>query len=96
MAKNFWDPWVFRLNWYVKEIAYLECDILYVLVLIPHDNSPDFPFQHLKRSFKPTDDWYENEHRELMQLDASNTKDSPMLAFKRGKTTNQNGNITEV
>jgi hypothetical protein len=55
------------------------------------------PFKlHLKRSFKPTDDWYENEHRELMQLDASNTKDSPMLAFKRGKTTNQNGNSTEV
>jgi hypothetical protein len=55
------------------------------------------PFKlHIKRSFKPTDDWYENEHRELMQLDASNTKDSPMLAFKRGKTTNQNGNITEV
>ena len=56
-----------------------------------------FHFQHLKRSFKPTDEWYENEHRELMQLDASNnSKDSPMLAFKRGKSTTQNGNITEV
>ncbi len=29
-----------------------------------------FSFQHLSRSFKPTDVWYENEHRELMQLDA--------------------------
>ena len=49
----------------------------------------------MKRSFKPNDEWYENEHRELMQLDASNTKESPMFAFNRGKTTNQNGYITE-
>ena len=41
-----------------------------------------FDFQHLKRSFKPTDLWYENEHRELMLVDAN--KDSPILAFRRG------------
>jgi len=51
---------------------------------------------HLKRSFKPTDTWYENEHRELMQLDPTSTKDSPVLAFRRGTKHGQNGNITEV
>jgi len=52
---------------------------------------------HLKRSFKPTDTWYENEHRELMQLDPASAKDSPVLAFRRGKGNNgANGNITEV
>jgi len=41
------------------------------------------PFRmHFKRSFKPTDLWYENEHRELMLVDAN--KDSPILAFRRG------------
>ena len=56
-----------------------------------------FLFQHLKRSFKPTDTWYENEHRELMQLDPASAKDSPVLAFRRGKGNNgANGNITEV
>ena len=41
-----------------------------------------FLLQHFKRSFKPTDLWYENEHRELMLVDAN--KDSPILAFRRG------------
>ena len=45
-------------------------------------NNNSFDFQHLKRSFKPTDLWYENEHRELMLVDAN--KDSPILAFRRG------------
>ena len=52
-------------------------------------------FQHLKRSFKPTDRWYENEHRELMQLD-STPKESPILAYKRGMATLNGKNITEV
>jgi hypothetical protein len=56
----------------------------------------------LKRSFKPTDSWYENEHRELIQQEltngaaANNTlpKDSPIVAFNQ--TNKRNGNTTEV
>ena len=51
-------------------------------------------FQHLKRSFKPTDVWYENEHRELMLLDSSN-KESPILAFHKGRAY-ANRSSTEV
>lgn len=49
--------------------------------------------QHFKRSFKPTDVWYENEHRELMLIDSS--KESPILAFKRGSAY-ANRSSTEV
>ncbi|CAB4064262.1 unnamed protein product [Lepeophtheirus salmonis] len=48
---------------------------------------------HVRCSFKPTDLWYENEHKELMVLDAS-PKGSPLMAFKRGYKGG--GNITEV
>ena len=51
-------------------------------------------FQHLRRSFKPTDIWYENEHRELMLLDSS-AKESPILAFNRGRAY-ANRSSTEV
>ena len=51
----------------------------------------------MKRSFKPTDVWYENEHRELMASDATSAKDSPILAYKRGLAFGGRGkNITEV
>ena len=57
-------------------------------------------FQHLSRSFKPTDVWYENEHKELMQLDSPKQGDSPVLAYKRGNHAANGGtfnkNITEV
>eukprot|EP00093_Oithona_nana_P008682 08682.XXX_255129_257662_1 [CDS] Oithona nana genome sequencing. len=57
-------------------------------------NGRGMPFMmHIKRSFKPTDTWYENEHRELMQLDSS--KESPILAFRKGRAY-ANGSSTEV
>ena len=63
---------------------------------LAHPTTPSISLsnlQHIKRSFKPTDTWYENEHRELMQLDSS--KESPILAFRKGRAY-ANGSSTEV
>ena len=43
-------------------------------------------FQHLKRCFKPTDVWYENEHRELMALDASSPKVQATAGLPAGES----------
>ena len=73
--------WGMPLGWSLAFIPILI--ILGGLVFHLAWKSRGIPFKmHLKRSFKPTDVWYENEHRELMLVDA--TKESPILAFKRG------------
>jgi len=89
--------WGMALGWSLTFIPILctAAGLLYHLIW----KSRGIPFKmHLKRSFKPTDTWYENEHRELMQLDPTATKDSPVLAFRQraGKASHANGNITEV
>uniref|UniRef100_A0A0K2TLA7 Sodium-dependent nutrient amino acid transporter 1 n=1 Tax=Lepeophtheirus salmonis TaxID=72036 RepID=A0A0K2TLA7_LEPSM len=84
--------WGMPLGWSITIIPIL----LIILGIIFHIAwmGQGQPFlKHVRCSFKPTDLWYENEHKELMVLDAS-PKGSPLMAFKRGYKGG--GNITEV
>merc|ERR1712079_983064 len=90
---NLPDEWGMPLGWSLAFIPILI--ILGGLTFQMFWQCRGIPFRmHLKRSFKPTDVWYENEHRELMLLDSS-AKESPILAFNRGRAY-ANRSSTEV
>ena len=55
-----------------------------------------YDFQHIKRCFKPTDTWYENEHRELMQTDPNVANKSSIYRGAGTLGGYQPKNITEV
>lgn len=90
---------LFNLLWKSRGMPFKMVGVTYGLYILLSSIlilcSPFLRFQHFSRSFKPTDIWYENEHRELMQMENS-PKDSPILAYKRGVRGLSDKNITEV